>query len=80
LNEVAAGDLVFVTTVTGTHIYQVVEARVVQPTEVWVTGQWRGSWLTLTTCNPRFSSRERLVVMARLVGGPNAPALVGEQA
>jgi sortase A len=76
LDRVAPGDLVTVTTVTGTHVYQVVEARVVRPSEMWVTEQWRGSWLTLTTCHPRFSSRERLVVFARLVGGPNAAALV----
>jgi len=48
LDRVAAGDLVTVTTVTGTHVYQVVEARVVRPTEMWVTEQWSGSWLTLT--------------------------------
>ena len=64
------------TTITGTHVYQVVEARVVRPAEMWVTEQWQGSWLTLTTCHPRFSSRERLVVFARLIGGPNAAALV----
>ncbi len=80
LDRVAPGDLVTVTTVTGTHVYQVVEARVVRPTEMWVTGQWQGSWLTLTTCHPRFSARERLVVFARLVGGPNAAALVEEAA
>lgn len=76
LDRAAPGDLITVTTVTGTHVYQVVEARVVRPSEIWVTGQWQGSWLTLTTCHPRFSSRERLVVFARLIGGPNAPALV----
>ena len=70
------GDLITVTTVTGNHVYQVVASTVVRPDEIWVTDQWQGSWLTLTTCHPRFSSRERLVVTARLVGGPNARALV----
>jgi sortase A len=80
LDRVAAGDLITVTTVTGTHAYQVVQSMVVQPSETWVTGQWQGSWLTLTTCHPRLSSRQRLVVTARLVGGPNAPVLVEEAA
>lgn len=75
LDRVTPGDLLTVTTVTGTHVYQVVEARVVRPSEMWVTQQWSGSWLTLTTCHPRFSARERLVVFARLIGGPNAAAL-----
>ncbi|MBN2114073.1 MAG: class E sortase [Acidimicrobiia bacterium] len=76
LDRVAPGDLITVTTVTGTHAYQVVHVMVVRPSEVWVTEQWQGSWLTLTTCHPRFSARQRLVVVARLIGGPNAPALV----
>ena len=54
---------------TGTHVYEAVESLVVEPTDVWVTEQWDGGWLTLTTCNPRFSARERLVVIARLVDG-----------
>jgi len=70
------GDLITVTTASGSHVYQIVEKRVVQPNETWVTGQWEGSWLTLTTCHPTFSARERLIVFARLVGGPNAGTLV----
>lgn len=78
LDRLAPGDLITVTTVAGTHAYQVVRSMVVRPTEMWVTEQWQGSWLTLTTCHPRFSSRQRLVVVARLVGGPNAAVLVEE--
>ena len=75
LGKAKKGDLITVTTATGAHVYQIVEKRIVQPNETWVTGQWEGAWLTLTTCHPKFSSSERLVVFARLVGGPNAPAL-----
>ncbi len=35
------------------------------------------AWLTLTTCHPKFSSRQRLVVFAELVDGPNYEAIVG---
>jgi len=77
LAKTRKGDLITVTTASGSHVYQIVEKRVVLPNETWVTGQWEGSWLTLTTCHPTFSARERLIVFARLVGGPNAGTLVG---
>ena len=47
----------------------------VAPTDVWVTNQVDGAWITLTTCNPKGSSRERLIVFGRLVDGPNAAAI-----
>ncbi|MBI5156999.1 MAG: class E sortase [Acidimicrobiia bacterium] len=77
LDRVAAGDMITVATASGVHAYQVVDIRLVAPDETWVTGQWEGAWLTLTTCNPVFSARERLVVVARLVAGPNAAAILG---
>jgi sortase A len=77
LSNTHKGDLITVTTATGSHVYQIVEKRVVEPNETWVTGQWDGSWLTLTTCHPKFSSQQRLIVFARLVGGPNAATLAG---
>ena len=43
----------------------------VAPTDVWVTDNKSGAWLTLTTCHPRFSARERLIITAELVEGPN---------
>jgi sortase (surface protein transpeptidase) len=45
---------------------------VVEPTDVWVVDDRPGAWLTLTTCNPKFSARERLIITAELVEGPNA--------
>ena len=48
----------------------------VKPTDVWVTHPRAGAWLTLTTCNPKFSARERLVVSAELISGPNAEVIL----
>jgi sortase A len=53
------------------HVYRVVEQQIVRPNELWVTasdplGTGRPT-LTLTTCHPRFSNRQRLVVFAELV-------------
>ncbi len=76
LERLAPGDTITVEGATGVHTYAVVETRVVEPSDVWVTGQWRGAWLTLTTCNPRYSSRERLVVFAHLIDGPNAEVIL----
>ena len=75
LDQLVAGDTILVDTLVGTHTYEVVGTTIVEPTGVWVTQQWEGSWLTLTTCNPLFSSRERLIVFAKLVDGPNEAAI-----
>lgn len=71
LDELSPGDEILVETVVGTHTFVVRESVVVLPTDVWVTNPRPGAWLTLTTCNPRFSARQRLVIVAELVGGPN---------
>lgn len=78
LDLLEPGDPIVVETLLGTHTYEVVGSRIVLPREVWVADQRDGAWLTLTTCNPRYSSRERLVVFARLVLGPNAAAVAAE--
>lgn len=70
-DQLAIGDEVIVETLLGTHTYVVRESIIVQPTDVWVTDARPGAWLTLTTCHPRFSASERLVIFAELVDGPN---------
>lgn len=42
----------------------VTEVLIVAPTDVWVIENREGSTLTLTTCNPIGSARERLVIFA----------------
>lgn len=65
------GHRIEVETSVGTHVYEVREIEVVQPTDVWVTDSRPGGWLTLTTCEPKFSARQRLIVFAEMVAGPN---------
>lgn len=65
------GDTVEMETAIGTHVYEVREIEVVQPTDVWVTDHRDGAWLTMTTCEPKFSARQRLVIWAEMVAGPN---------
>jgi sortase A len=71
LDDLAPGDEIMVLTTTGMHRYTVRSSIVVAPNEIWVTAQHPGAWLTLTTCHPRGSSRERLVVFAELTDGVN---------
>ena len=65
------GDDIEVETTVGTHVYRIRDLQIVQPTDVWVTDDRAGGWLSLTTCNPKFSARERLIVFAEMVSGPN---------
>lgn len=67
----AVGDRIEMESSSGLHVYEVREIMVVRPTDVWVIDPLPGGWLTLTTCNPKFSARERLVVRAEMVEGPN---------
>lgn len=77
LDELVPGDIIEVETAIGIHTYRVDQLVIVGPRELWVTEAREGAWLTLTTCHPKFSSRQRLVIFAELVDGPNAPAILG---
>jgi sortase A len=67
----AAGDRIEIETSIGIHVYEVRESFIVEPTDIWVTDDRPGAWLTQTTCHPRFSARQRLIITAELVEGPN---------
>jgi sortase A len=70
-DQLGPGDRIELETAIGLHVYEVRESFVVEPTDVWVVDDRPGAWLTLTTCNPKFSARERLIITAELVQGPN---------
>ena len=70
-DQLAIGDRVELDTAIGTHVYEIRDIAVVLPTDVWVVDPRPGGWLTMTTCEPKFSARQRLVVWAELVAGPN---------
>ncbi len=71
LDNLVAGDEIIVQTAVGTHTYAVRETLIVLPTDIWVAEPREGAWLTLTTCNPIGSARERLIVFAEMTDGPN---------
>lgn len=71
LDRLTPGDVIEVETAIGTHVYTVRQSVIVEPTDVWVTEPRPGAWLTLTTCNPKYSAAERLIVFAEMTAGPN---------
>ncbi|HUP16535.1 MAG TPA: class E sortase [Acidimicrobiia bacterium] len=71
LDLLVVGDEIAVETALGISTYSVREILIVAPTDVWVADNMDGAWLTLTTCHPRFSAAQRLIVQAELIDGPN---------
>jgi len=66
LNEVTPGTKVVITTSQGVFVYTATAQTVVSPSDVTVLNASTTPELTLTTCNPRYSASQRLVVKARL--------------
>ncbi|MBS3908580.1 MAG: class E sortase [Actinobacteria bacterium] len=69
LDELVKGDLILVSDATEQHAYYVVETKVVKPTEISVIEPTEDRTLTLTTCNPRFSAKTRLIIVAKMRDG-----------
>jgi sortase A len=72
--ELRAGDEIFVDTPAGTTTYRVTGRRVIRPSDaqaiVEITTPGGPNRLILTTCHPKFSARQRLLVEADMVAGP----------
>jgi len=74
LDRLRPGDAIVVETRTRWLTYVVDSTRIVQPTDVWVIDPVPGKpdavprerLITLTTCNPRWASYERLIVFGQL--------------
>ncbi len=66
IGQLAVGDRIYLTTLSGQRLtYVVAEAPfIVTPSNVAVLNNFGDNRLTLTTCNPEFSSSQRLVVVA----------------
>ncbi len=84
LDQVNPGDLIQVRTLQGNFKYRVTEQLVVKPTDIQVidptpvnpndfTEGFKPT-LTLTTCNPKYSAAQRLVIKAEMSKGNPQPA------
>lgn len=74
IGELRRGDRILVETNAHRYVYRVTGKRVVLPTDLAVTLPVpmrphmapRHSWITLTTCTPKYSASHRLIVFGRL--------------
>ncbi len=72
LNDLIKGDTITVVTRDAVYTYTVTSTEIVRPTDVQVLDNVRGpdgkpkATITLTTCHPRYSARQRLVVFGEL--------------
>jgi len=73
VDELVPGDEILVTTRQGSFRYEVFSTEIVLPSQVEVVEDQGDDRLTLTSCHPEYSARERIIVSARLVDDP-APA------
>ena len=67
LDELEEGDRIVLATEYGIFDYRVTGSRIISPSDGSVLSQTRRPTLVLTTCNPRFSAAQRLVVFAARV-------------
>jgi len=68
VNELAPGDKIVVQTLAGKYTYVVYKQPFsVKPTAYYVVNNTRDAQLTLTSCNPRYSAAERIVIKAKLL-------------
>lgn len=67
LDEVAYGDTVEVEWEGEVYTYTVTEIKIVEPNEVSVLKQTQKPTITLITCTPKFTTKQRLVVHATLL-------------
>jgi sortase A len=69
IDELEPGDEIMITTVQGTFRYLMTEQLIVSPTAVEVLQDKGDNRLTLTACHPKYSARQRIVVVAELAAG-----------
>lgn len=67
LHKLKSGDSIYVRFKDKSYVYKVVWVRRVKPKDIWVISKTELPSLTLTTCDPPYSAKFRLVVRAILV-------------
>src|SRR5205823_13885125 len=68
LDALKPGDDIFISTRAGTFQYKVDHSTNVDPHDVAVLDPTPDNRLTPTTCTPRFSAAQRLIVVSKLIG------------
>jgi sortase A len=66
VDNLKPGDAIHIKTYAGEFIYKVYTTLIVAPTDVAVVANTKDAELTLTSCNPKYSAAQRIVIKARL--------------
>jgi sortase A len=75
VNELQAGDEIVLTTITGRYVYRVTGSQIVSPSETSVLAPSETAILTLTSCHPKYSARQRIIVSAAFDAAASSPLL-----
>ena len=68
VDELEEGDLIYLETIKDElFVYQVTDQQIVKPTDVWILDGTDKKELLLTTCDPKYSAANRLIIIAELV-------------
>ncbi|MCU1372488.1 MAG: peptidase family protein [Ilumatobacteraceae bacterium] len=77
IDKVKKGDQIIFETVQGTFIYEATDTIIVKPSQVEILEDKGDNRITLIACHPKYSAKERIIVIGKLVGTP-APMLTGQ--
>ena len=66
LDRVQVGETIIFQTNTNQYKYQVIDVKIVSPEDNYVLENYGDDRITLTTCHPKFSAKQRLVVIGQL--------------
>ena len=66
LDRVQIGETIIFQTNTNQYKYKIIEVKIVSPEDNYVLQNYGDDRITLTTCHPKFSAKQRLVVIGQL--------------
>lgn len=75
IDRLKPGDEIVLTTVTGRYVYRVTGTRIVSPSETSVLADSPDPILTLTSCHPKYSASQRIIVTAAFDPSVSSPLL-----
>ena len=66
LDRVQVGETIIFQTNTNQYKYKIIEVKIVSPEDNYVLENYGDDRITLTTCHPKFSAKQRLIVIGQL--------------
>ena len=66
LDRVQIGETIIFQTNTNQYKYKIIEVKIVSPEDNYVLENYGDDRITLTTCHPKFSAKQRLIVIGQL--------------